>query len=130
MYDELAANRRRSILLIVAFTLLVFLAGWAFSQVVGGGPIGLVVALVFSLGSSLTAYYKSDKVDGDLRKAQLTTSGSEKASLYKDAQEELWRDAPWAPLVTERLLSAHNKKLSGVYVIPDASFNFTEVDLK
>ena len=32
--------------------------------------------------------------------------------------------------VTERLLSAHNKKLSGVYVIPDASFNFNEIDLK
>jgi len=28
------------------------------------------------------------------------------------------------------LLSAHNKKLSGVYVIPDASFNFTEIDMK
>jgi glutathione transport system substrate-binding protein len=77
-----------------------------------------------------TAYFKSDKVDGDLRKAQLTTSNTEKAALYKDAQEELWKDAPWAPLVTERLLSAHNKKLSGVYVIPDASFNFTDVDLK
>jgi hypothetical protein len=30
----------------------------------------------------------------------------------------------------EKLLSANNKKLSGVYVIPDASFNFWEVDLK
>jgi hypothetical protein len=32
--------------------------------------------------------------------------------------------------VVEKLLSAHNKKLAGVYVIPDASFNFTEIDLK
>ena len=31
---------------------------------------------------------------------------------------------------TEKLLSAHNKKLTGVYVMPDASFNFTEIDLK
>ena len=49
--------------------------------------------------------------------------------LYTDAQETIWKDAPWAPLVTEKLLSAHNKKLSGVYVMPDASFDFTEVDL-
>ena len=56
--------------------------------------------------------------------------GTEKAKLYKDAQETICKDAPWAPLVTEKLLSAHNKKLSGVYVIPDASFNFTEIDLK
>jgi hypothetical protein len=32
--------------------------------------------------------------------------------------------------VVEKLLSASNKKLTGVYVIPDASFNFTEIDLK
>ena len=54
---------------------------------------------------------------------------AEKAKLYKDAQETIWNDAPWAPLVVEKLLSAHNKKLSGVYVIPDASFNFNEIDL-
>jgi len=77
-----------------------------------------------------TAYYKSTQVDDDIKKAQLTTNSDEKAKLYKDAQETIYKDAPWAPLVTERLLSAHNKKLSGVHVIPDASFNFTEIDLK
>ncbi|HWC45945.1 MAG TPA: hypothetical protein VG868_07500, partial [Casimicrobiaceae bacterium] len=39
-------------------------------------------------------------------------------------------DAPWAPLVTEKLLSAHSKNLSGVYVMPDASFEFSQMDLK
>jgi len=77
-----------------------------------------------------TAYYKNPKVDADIKGAQLTTDGAEKAKLYKEAQETIWTDAPWAPLVVEKLLSANNKKLSGVYVIPDASFNFTEVDLK
>jgi glutathione transport system substrate-binding protein len=77
-----------------------------------------------------TAYYKNDKVDADIKGAQLTTNTAEKAKLYEDAQKLIWADAPWAPLVTERLLSVHNRKLSGVYVIPDASFNFTEIDLK
>ncbi|HZP88177.1 MAG TPA: glutathione ABC transporter substrate-binding protein GsiB, partial [Burkholderiales bacterium] len=77
-----------------------------------------------------TAYYKSDRVDTDVKKAQLTTNAQEKAKLYEDAQKTIWNDAPWAPLVVERLLSAHNKKLSGVYVIPDASFNFTDIDMK
>ena len=54
----------------------------------------------------------------------------EKAKLYKDAQETIYKDAPWAPLVTEKLLSAKNKKLTGVYTMPDGSFNFTEIDLK
>ena len=77
-----------------------------------------------------TAYYKNPQFDADIKNAQLTTDSTEKAKLYKDAQETAYRDAPWAPLVVEKLLSANNKKLSGVYVIPDASFNFTEIDLK
>jgi glutathione transport system substrate-binding protein len=77
-----------------------------------------------------TAYYKNAKFDASIKEAQLTTDSGKKAQLYKEAQETAWNDAPWAPLVTEKLLSAHNKKLTGVYVIPDASFNFTEVDLK
>jgi glutathione transport system substrate-binding protein len=60
----------------------------------------------------------------------LTTDTAERAKLYKDAQEIAWNDAAWAPLVVEKLLSAHSKKLTGVYVIPDASFNFTEIDLR
>ncbi len=77
-----------------------------------------------------TAYYKSDKVDADIKAALATTDKTEKTKFYRDAQEQIWKDAPWAPLVVEKLLSAHNKKLTGVYTMPDASFNFTEVDLK
>ncbi|HEX9302542.1 MAG TPA: ABC transporter substrate-binding protein, partial [Casimicrobiaceae bacterium] len=77
-----------------------------------------------------TAYYKNPQVDSDIKGALLTTNGTEKAKLYKDAQETIYKDAPWAPLVTEKLLSAKNKKLTGVYTMPDGSFNFTEVDLK
>lgn len=49
-------------MLIGGFTLLVFLVAWAFSQVVGGGIIGLVAALVIAVGSSAFAYWKSDSV--------------------------------------------------------------------
>jgi glutathione transport system substrate-binding protein len=77
-----------------------------------------------------TAYYKSDKVDGDIKSALATTDKTQKAKFYRDAQEQIWKDAPWAPLVVEKLLSAHSKKLTGVYTMPDASFNFTDVDLK
>jgi glutathione transport system substrate-binding protein len=76
-----------------------------------------------------TAYYKNPRFDDDIRKAQLATTDADKAAIYKDAQETAWNDAPWAPLVVEKLLSAHNKKLSGVYVIPDASFDFWQADL-
>ena len=77
-----------------------------------------------------TAYYKNDAVDADIAKALNTTSVAEKTKLYTDAQQRIWKDAPWAFLATEQLLSARSKNLSGFYVMPDASFNFDEVDLK
>jgi glutathione transport system substrate-binding protein len=77
-----------------------------------------------------TAYYKNPAVDEDIQKALKTTDGKEKAKLYADAQKRIWADAPWAFLVTEQLLSANSKKLTGFYVMPDASFNFDDVDLK
>ncbi len=77
-----------------------------------------------------TAYYKNDAVDADIAKALNTTSAAEKTKLYTDAQQRIWKDAPWAFLVTEQLLSARSKNLSGMYVMPDASFNFDEIELK
>jgi glutathione transport system substrate-binding protein len=77
-----------------------------------------------------TAYYKNPAVDEDIQKALKTTDAKEKTALYTDAQRRIWADAPWAFLVTEQLLSANSKKLSGFFVMPDASFDFDEVDLK
>jgi glutathione transport system substrate-binding protein len=77
-----------------------------------------------------TAYYSNPAVDEDIHKALDTTDGKQKAQLYADAQKRIWADAPWAFLVTEELVSANSKKLTGFYVMPDASFNFDDVDLK
>ena len=76
-----------------------------------------------------TAYYKSPRVDSDLKAALATTDKAEKAKFYKDAQETVYHDTPWVPLVTEKLLSAKSKRLTGVYTMPDGSFNFTDIDL-
>lgn len=77
-----------------------------------------------------TAYYRNVKVDADINGALATTDKAQKAQLYRDAQQRIWADAPWVPLVTEKLLSAHSTRLGGVYVMPDASFNFTDINLK
>lgn len=77
-----------------------------------------------------TAFYSNPQVDKDLADALKTTDKTEKAKLYADAQNRIWSDAPWAFLVTERLVSANNKRLSGFYVMPDTSFNFDNADVK
>lgn len=77
-----------------------------------------------------TAYYSNPQVDKDIADALMTTDEATKTKLYDDAQDQIWEDAPWAFLTTIELLSVHNKDLSGFYVMPDGSFQFSEVDLK
>lgn len=62
MYDQIASNKRRSILLTLSFVLVVVAVGWAFSAVVGFGWGGLIAAVVVSLALSFLSYWKSDKV--------------------------------------------------------------------
>ncbi len=76
-----------------------------------------------------TAYYKNADVDSDLKQALIATSPAEKTRLYADAQERIWKDAPWAFLVTEQLLSVRARNLTGFYVIPDGSFHFDGAEL-
>lgn len=76
-----------------------------------------------------TAYYSNPLVDEDLKKALQTTDREAKAKIYKAVQDQVWADAPWAFLVTEKVLYVHNNNLSGVKVMPDGSFNFEEIDL-
>lgn len=77
-----------------------------------------------------TAYYSNPAVDKDIADALLTTDTAKRKQLYDNAQDLVWKDAPWAFLVTDRILSVQSKKLSGFYLMPDGSFNFTDVDLK
>ncbi len=77
-----------------------------------------------------TAFYSNPQVDKDLTDALKTTDRAEKTRLYKDAQDKIWADAPWAFLATEKLLYAHGKNLTGFYVMPDTSFEFSQIDLK
>jgi len=77
-----------------------------------------------------TAFYSNPQVDNDLAEALKTTDDQKKASLYKDAQDRIWNDRPWAPLVVEKLVSANTKNLTGFYVMPDTSFSFDDADLK
>ena len=77
-----------------------------------------------------TAFYSNPQVDKDLADALKTSDDGEKARLYKDAQQIIWKESPWVPLVVEKLVSAHSKNLTGFYIMPDTGFSFDEADLK
>ena len=62
MYELIASNKRRSILLVGAFVLVVSLVGAAFGIVFGYGWQSTVIALVFSGALAFASYWKADAV--------------------------------------------------------------------
>jgi heat shock protein HtpX len=62
MYELIASNKRRSILLIAGFVGVLTLVGMAFGLIVGYGWQGTVVALVFSGALAFASYWKADAV--------------------------------------------------------------------
>ncbi len=62
MYEQVAQNKRRSILLVLAFVALVVLVGFAINLLIGYGPVWIVGALVVAGVSAFAAYWKSDSI--------------------------------------------------------------------
>lgn len=69
MYEQIAANKRRTAVLIAAFVLLLVGVGLAVNVLFAGGWIGFAVILVVVAGSSFLSYRNSDKVALSLSRA-------------------------------------------------------------
>ncbi|MHB1342443.1 MAG: zinc metalloprotease HtpX [Coriobacteriia bacterium] len=70
MYDQIASNKLRSVLLVVAFVSLVALVGFVFGQATDWGYLGLVLALAFAFAMSFGSYWYSDKIVLAISKAR------------------------------------------------------------
>lgn len=62
MFDLIRANKRRSMLLIVGFVVVVALVGAAFGALIGYGVVGTLVALVISAAIAFGSYWKADSI--------------------------------------------------------------------
>jgi heat shock protein HtpX len=62
MYDLIRANKRRSVLLIIGFVLVVTVIGFGFGVVFGNGLAATIVALVFAGVMAFVSYWKADKI--------------------------------------------------------------------
>jgi glutathione transport system substrate-binding protein len=71
-------------------------------------------------------YYSNPDVDRDLEGALATADDAKRAKLYADAQQRIWKDAPWIFLGVDHILAAHAKSLTGVYQIPDGGLLIDE----
>ena len=100
-----------------------YYAGWSSST--GEADWGLRPLLTtpaFPPVLNNVSYYSNKTVDDGVQEALATTDRAKKTEIYKKVQETIWKDAPWAFLVTQNNLYVRSKNLSGVYVEPDTSF--------
>lgn len=70
MYEQIAANKRRTVFMIAGFVLLVFAVVTVINFFTRFGIIGFVIAFVIAAGGSFLSYYNSDKVALAMSRAQ------------------------------------------------------------
>lgn len=107
MYSQIDSNKRKSILLITIFIIIVILLGWVFGQLTSYGYQGLILAIIISILMSLFSYYGGDKV-------ALFTAG---------AKPILKEDNPYIYRMVENLCITAGLPLPKIYIISDPAIN-------
>jgi len=62
MFELIRSNKRRSVMLVASFVLIVALVGAAIGLLVGNGPVFTLVALLISAAIAFGSYWKADAI--------------------------------------------------------------------
>ena len=62
MYEQIAANKRKTVVLITAAILLLGAVGYVIGLLYATGPVGLVGAVALAIVMSLVSYFSGDKI--------------------------------------------------------------------
>ncbi len=110
MWEQIAANRRQSALLVVVMAAVLGALGWALgeSQMEGGGAFGIGLAAVVWIILTLVAWFQGDSI-------YLAMSGARKVT--KDDLPVLY------DVVEEMTIASGLPKVPDIYVIDDAAPN-------
>jgi heat shock protein HtpX len=79
LHEQIAANKRKTFVLMLGFVVLVSLVGAAVVFLLSGGPIGFAIVVVLVAGAAVALYYNSEK-------AALTISHAKPADEQKYAR--------------------------------------------
>jgi len=107
VFEQIAANKRRTVLLIVGAFVFLGVIGFAIGQFWGGGPTGLIIALVVAGGLSIGSYLYGDKL----------VLASTRARELSPA------DAPRLHNIVEGLAIAAGIPKPRVYLVPEMAPN-------
>src|SRR5271157_165532 len=109
MWEQIRANRTRSIILVILMGLLLVLIGWFIGLVfVANGIVGLVIALIIWGIMTLVAYFQGDNI-------LLSVAGAKKIS--PSDHQQLY------DVVEEMKIASGLEKMPDIYIIDDPSLN-------
>jgi heat shock protein HtpX len=107
VYEQIAANKRKTVLLIVAAIVLLGAVGYVIGLLYASGPVGLVGAVALAIVMSLVSYFSGDRIVLASARARLVTL-EEQPRLHN---------------VVEGLSIAAGIPKPKVYVIPERALN-------
>lgn len=107
IYSQIDSNKRKSVLLIILFFVLVIFLGWLFGYLTESGYIGILWAFIIALGMTLFSYFAGDKV-------ALVTAGARQ--IQKNDNPYVWR-------IVENLAITAGLPMPKVYLIDDSCPN-------
>ncbi len=107
VYEEIAANRRRSFVLIFLFVVFLLFLGWIFGEAYGAGEAGVLIALILALFISLITFFYGDRM-------VLGISGARPVDRRKN---------PYLANVVEGLAIAAGIPAPKAYIIEDSAPN-------
>jgi heat shock protein HtpX len=106
-YDFVAANKRKTTILILAFMIVVLAIGLLIDRTYGGGGFYLSIAAVYSGVAALFSYYNGDKVALFVSRAQRVTE----------------KESPYLVRMVDNLCISQGMPKPKVHVIVDPAIN-------
>jgi heat shock protein HtpX len=107
MFEQIRANKRKSVALVAAFVILLVLVGAAIGVLIGYGIAATIIALVFAGGMAAVSYWKSDAIA--LRVSRATPADPDQ---YRRLHN-----------IVEGLCIASGLPKPGVYIVDDPAPN-------
>jgi peptide/nickel transport system substrate-binding protein len=100
--------------------LQIFILGWATQYLDADGALfGQFHSKQWPPTGLESTFYKNPKVDDLLIQGQTTVDADKRKAIYKEAQEIIWKDAPWIFLWSQDFYVVTSSHLEGVTVTPN-----------
>lgn len=107
MYSQIAANKRKTIIIMLSFVLFIAGLSWLFAQVMGGPPYITIGVLIGALIYTTISYFAGAKM-------ALAVNGAKE--IQKRDNPRLWR-------IVENLAITEGTPMPKVYIMDDPALN-------